>query len=183
MQGLCSNMHFTKQGMINLPFWPLITRNPTHYIKFINWDWAVYMCLGDASFNHIFFQCLTGISNYASRWWSTYTLQASCSWIVDSHISFQENEPVEINWYPGQHSSQISTPLPLLHGNMNFIFFLEKHLPSCARIKCPVECARDRKLNEDCTWRPLNGHHLYLMFSILSIMLCDGYSWYNAPEG
>lgn len=64
MQGLCSNMHFTKQGMKNLLFSPLITRNPTHYIKFINLGWAVCMCLGDASFNPIFFQCLTGVSNY-----------------------------------------------------------------------------------------------------------------------
>lgn len=134
MQGLCSNMHFTKQGMINLLFWTLITRNPTYYIKFINLGGAIYMCLGDASFNHIFFQCLTGVSNYAfikgllphlieamnvdtrqhvvSPWWSSYTLQAPCSWIVDSHMSW------EMNWYPGQHIPHISVPLTTLHGNI-----------------------------------------------------------------
>jgi hypothetical protein len=43
-------------------------------------------------------------------------------------------------------------------------------------IKCPVECSGDRNLNEGCTRRPLNGHHLCLTFVIWSITLRDVYT-------
>jgi hypothetical protein len=59
------------------------------------------------------------------------------------------------------------------------VLFLN-HRASCepfgAGIKCPVWCVGDQNLNESCIGKPLNGHHVDLTFSILSITLWDGYT-------
>jgi len=44
------------------------------------------------------------------------------------------------------------------------------------RIKCPVGAAEDQNLNDICIRKTVKCHHLNLIFIVLSIALCDGYT-------
>jgi hypothetical protein len=100
---------------------------------------------------------------------------------------------VVINYWPGEpeenHKNKlwlmISSPALCLRFSIlqsrNVIhwavMFGNVSKPFGTGIKCLVWCAEDKNLNESCIRRPLNGHDLYLTYSILSVMLCDGCTW------